>query len=94
MVPILAFTGLLVNLSTLPKWYSWLQYFSPTRFTFNGLCISQWSDSPYQFIYTEQLGFGTRINYGDCVIALIMLALFFRVFGLVALSLKIRKFSQ
>ena len=47
ITPILAFTGLLVNLTTLPKWYSWLQYFSATRFAFNGICISQWSDSTY-----------------------------------------------
>jgi ABC-type multidrug transport system permease subunit len=92
IMPILAFTGLIANLSLMPKWYGWLQYLSPSRFTFNGLCISQWSNSPYELAYTEQLGFETRINYGDCVIALIVLALFFRVCGLAALSQKIKKF--
>lgn len=47
IMPVLAMTGLVVNLSLLPKWFSWIQYFSPTRFAFEGLCISQWSDSPY-----------------------------------------------
>lgn len=34
IMPILAFSGLVVNNSTLPKWFSWIQYLSPTRFAF------------------------------------------------------------
>jgi ABC-type multidrug transport system permease subunit len=40
VMPILAFTGLIANNSTLPWWFGWIQYLSPTRYTFEGICIA------------------------------------------------------
>ena len=92
IMPILAFTGLVVNLETMPKWWGWIQYFSPSRFAFNGICIDQWDKPPFKEVYTDILGFGTTLTYWDCAASMIALAIFFRVCGLVALSKKIKKF--
>lgn len=39
-LPIILLSGLAKNLSTMPAWWGWLQYLSPSRFALNGLLIS------------------------------------------------------
>lgn len=40
----LVFSGLLVNVSTIPKWLSWLQYLSIARFSILGLSINEFKN--------------------------------------------------
>ena len=39
-LPILAFSGVIKSLATLPAWYGWFQYVSPTRFALNGVLVA------------------------------------------------------
>jgi ABC-type multidrug transport system permease subunit len=90
--PMILFCGLVRNLSTMPSWYSWLQYLSPPRFALNGLLISQWSNSQiFSAVYTNVLGFGNFTLY-ECVYSILGLSGLFLLLSFVTLWIKIDKF--
>jgi hypothetical protein len=41
LLPMILFGGLIRNLSTLPAYINWLQYFSPLRYGFNIIVLDQ-----------------------------------------------------
>ena len=47
VMPSVLFGGLVVNLSRLKPWLSWMQYASPTRFAYEALLWAQWPDDEY-----------------------------------------------
>ena len=94
IMPILAFSGVVVNNSTLPVWFRWIQYLSPTRFAFEGLCIAEWGNTPLKVVYEVNLGFGTKINYWDCLIAMGIIAFLFRIFALICLKAQLNRNFQ
>ena len=91
-LPILAFSGLITSLATLPSWYGWLQYVSPTRFALNGVLVAQWGNSLWKEVYTNVLGFG-QLTLFECAYSILGLSGVFLLLSFVALWLKIDKFQ-
>jgi ABC-type multidrug transport system permease subunit len=89
LLPLTLFGGLFVNPDTTFVWLSWIQWISPVRYGFECFCITEWGNTPNKLIYEVLLGFGTRVGYWDCIIALASLALGFRIISIIALKLNI-----
>ena len=92
-MPLNLFGGFMVNPKTTFVWLSWIQWISPIRYCFACFCIAEWGNTPNKFVYEVVLGFGTRVGYWDCIIALALLALGFRIISIIGLKLNIQKFQ-
>lgn len=89
LLPMTLFGGLFVNNDTTFVWLSWIQWISPIRYCFECFCIVEWGNTPSKLIYEDFLGFGTRVGYWDCMIAMASLAVGFRLISIVVLKLNI-----
>ena len=82
VMPSVLFGGLVVNLATLNKWISWMQYASPTRFAYEALLWSQWPNDEYGL----QDHYGFNLGYEKCCLALIAWAVVYRTMALIFLA--------
>ena len=46
MIPLMLLAGFFVDLSTIPTWFSWLQYLSPFKYGFEMLVVNEFSGLP------------------------------------------------
>jgi hypothetical protein len=92
-LPSILFGGLFVNDSTVFGFLSWIQWISPIRYAFECLCIAEWKPRGLEIIYEQQLGFGDRLSFGDCALALLGLCIFARIISIIAIRINISKFQ-
>ena len=46
MIPLMLLAGFFVDLSTIPTWFSWLQYLSPFKYGFEMLVVNEFTGLP------------------------------------------------
>ena len=51
VLPMTCYSGLVVNLLTLPDWSSWMQYLSPLRYTYAIVMIDQFSTDKFYHLW-------------------------------------------
>lgn len=50
LIPVVLFGGLIVKLSTLDGYISWVQYLSPVKYAFSSTMMTQFKDDEFKFI--------------------------------------------
>jgi ABC-type multidrug transport system permease subunit len=92
VMPMMLFSGYIVNANTLPSFIYWVQYLSPIFFANQAISYAQWHDSDEAATaYLKYLGF--HINYWWSLFALLMMAIVWRVLGIWTLNSKVSKFQ-
>ena len=96
-IPMIQFSGLFANLGTISVAYRWLQWFSVMRYANEACMRAIWRDNvlvngtdPDHDIF-EHLTY--TIGYGNCILGLFLLAIFFRCLSVYCLKKKISKFQ-
>ena len=90
VIPFFLFSGFLINVVNMPIWLSWLQYFSPFRFSIEASMKNEFegrSDSPFDIIGEYNMDLGKWY----CVICMFCWGVFYRTLGGICLKLLVRK---
>jgi ABC-type multidrug transport system permease subunit len=93
IMPMIIFSGFLVNLDTVYVWLRWIQYLSPIRYAMEILVRNEFDDNDKYDRVGESLAdeLGYKIGLKNCFIILISIGVALRFLALVALRLGIRK---
>jgi len=86
VIPVEMFAGLFVNLSTIPKWLSWIQYTSPLKYGFAAGMIDETYQRPSLI---ENLNFD--MGFWECIGLLLVVTLVYRLLSLLSLRLLMKK---
>jgi len=107
MIVILLFGGFYSNLSNMPIWISWLQYFSFIGWGFQGLIINEYADKSLKCFDIEEtepcLTTGKQVlsRYSfdvytkmECIIFLALIGVFFHILSYLALRFKKPRYQE
>jgi ABC-type multidrug transport system permease subunit len=86
VVPVEMFAGLFVNLSTIPKWLSWIQYTSPLKYGFAAGMIDETYQRPSMIgVLNFDMGFW------ECIGLLLAVTVVYRMLSLASLRILMKK---
>lgn len=107
MIVILLFGGFYSNLSNMPIWISWLQYFSFISWAFQGLIINEYADKTLECFDIEEtepcLTTGKQVlsRYSfdvyakkECILFMFLIGILFHILSYLALRFKKPKYQQ
>jgi hypothetical protein len=107
MIVILLFGGFYSNLSNMPVWISWLQYFSFISWGFQGLIINEYADKTLECFDIEEtepcLTTGKQVlsRYSfdiyakkECILFMFLIGILFHILSYLALRFKKPKYQQ
>jgi ABC-type multidrug transport system ATPase subunit/ABC-type multidrug transport system permease subunit len=107
MIVILLFGGFYSNLSNMPIWISWLQYFSFISWGFQGLIINEYTDKTLECFDIKEtepcLTTGKQVlsRYSfdvytktECIIFLVLIGIFFHILSYLVLRFKKPKYQH
>lgn len=89
VIPFFLFSGFLINVVNMPIWLSWLQYFSPFRFSIEASMKNEFEgrNSSYHILDEYNMDLGKWY----CVICMFCWGVFYRVLGGICLKLLVQK---
>ena len=91
-LPIAIFGGFFVNLKDVYSWLSWLQYFSPIRYSVEAMLRNEFEDNgDYDNPDAIFEAYDYDIGLYECIFILLGFALLFRILALISLKLTIKK---
>ena len=90
VIPIFLFSGFLINVQNMPVWLSWLQYFSPFRFSVEAgfkIEFSGLKNPPVDILEEYHLNLGKW----NCLLCMFCWGVFYRTMGGILLKLLVKR---